>query len=94
LSLAGANLRDYAILQVFLQTGMRVSELCARTREDVVLERRVLRIASGKRSNQPRQALPLLVPHVTAQITNGPTPNSGAINHTRHQARVSSSIRP
>src|SRR5215471_14461427 len=27
LSLAGANLRDYAILQVFLQTGIRVSEL-------------------------------------------------------------------
>jgi integrase/recombinase XerD len=27
LSLAGANTRDYAILQVFLQTGIRVSEL-------------------------------------------------------------------
>ena len=27
LSLAGANARDYAILQVFLQTGIRVSEL-------------------------------------------------------------------
>ena len=27
LSLAGANPRDYAILQVFLQTGIRVSEL-------------------------------------------------------------------
>ncbi len=32
LSLAGANPRDYAILQVFLQTGIRVSELCALTR--------------------------------------------------------------
>src|ERR671923_381826 len=31
LSLAGANPRDYAILQVFLQTGIRVSELCALT---------------------------------------------------------------
>src|SRR5207245_4001473 len=28
LSLAGANPRDFAILQVFLQTGVRVSELC------------------------------------------------------------------
>ncbi len=48
LSLAGANPRDYAILQVFLQTGIRVSELCALTREDVDFERRLLRIASGK----------------------------------------------
>ena len=48
LSLAGANHRDYAILQVFLQTGIRVSELCALTREDIDFERRLLRITSGK----------------------------------------------
>src|SRR6516165_7532684 len=35
LSLAGANPRDYAILQVFLQTGIRVSELANLTREDI-----------------------------------------------------------
>ena len=35
LSLAGANPRDYAILQVFLQTGIRVSELAYLTIEDV-----------------------------------------------------------
>src|SRR6266702_4249815 len=35
LSLAGANPRDYAILQVFLQTGIRVSELANLTIEDV-----------------------------------------------------------
>src|SRR2546425_1584270 len=35
LSLAGANARDYAILQVFLQTGIRVSELANLTREDI-----------------------------------------------------------
>ena len=29
LSLAGANPRDYAVLQVFLQTGIRVSELAS-----------------------------------------------------------------
>jgi integrase/recombinase XerC len=35
LSLAGANPRDYAILQVFLQTGIRVSELAHLSIEDV-----------------------------------------------------------
>jgi integrase/recombinase XerC len=35
LSLAGANPRDYAVLQVFLQTGIRVSELANLTREDI-----------------------------------------------------------
>jgi site-specific recombinase XerD len=35
LSLAGANPRDYAILQVFLQTGIRVSELAHLTIEDI-----------------------------------------------------------
>jgi site-specific recombinase XerD len=35
LSLAGANPRDYAILQVFLQTGIRVSELASLTVEDI-----------------------------------------------------------
>jgi integrase/recombinase XerC len=35
LSLAGANPRDYAILQVFLQTGIRVSELANLTQDDI-----------------------------------------------------------
>jgi site-specific recombinase XerD len=35
LSLAGANPRDYAVLQVFLQTGIRVSELANLTTEDI-----------------------------------------------------------
>jgi integrase/recombinase XerC len=35
LSLAGANPRDYAILQVFLQTGIRVSELASLKIEDI-----------------------------------------------------------
>jgi len=37
LSLAGGNPRDYAILQVFLQTGIRVSELANLTLADVDL---------------------------------------------------------
>jgi integrase/recombinase XerC len=35
LSLAGAHPRDYAILQTFLQTGIRVSELASLTMSDV-----------------------------------------------------------
>src|SRR6266700_5238936 len=37
LSLAGGNPRDYCILQVFLQTGIRVSELASLTIADVDL---------------------------------------------------------
>src|SRR5215211_389168 len=35
LSLAGAHPRDYAVLQVFLQTGIRVSELASLRMEDI-----------------------------------------------------------
>jgi site-specific recombinase XerD len=38
LSLAAGNPRDYCILTVFLQTGVRVSELCALRIEDVDLK--------------------------------------------------------
>ncbi len=48
LSLAGANIRDYAILQVFLQTGIRVSELCQLKVQDVDLQNKVLRVRLGK----------------------------------------------
>jgi site-specific recombinase XerD len=48
LALAGASPRDYAILQVFLQTGIRVSELCALTRDDVDLDAHILRVRVGK----------------------------------------------
>jgi site-specific recombinase XerD len=48
LSLAGANPRDYAILQVFLQTGIRVSELCALTRADIDFAARRVQISNGK----------------------------------------------
>jgi integrase/recombinase XerC len=48
LSLAGSNARDYAILQVFLQTGVRVSELVALTLDDVDLSGRTLHVRAGK----------------------------------------------
>jgi integrase/recombinase XerC len=48
LSLAGSNPRDYAILQIFLQTGVRVSELCALTLADVDVRGRAIRVRDGK----------------------------------------------
>jgi site-specific recombinase XerD len=48
LSLAGSTPRDYAILQVFLQTGIRVSELCSLTLSDVDLADHTLTIRQGK----------------------------------------------
>lgn len=47
LSEAGANPRDYAILQVFLQTGIRVSELCDLRIGDVELTNRMITV-TGK----------------------------------------------
>ncbi len=44
LAQAGANPRDFAMLQVFLQTGVRVSELCDLRLDDVDLEARSLRV--------------------------------------------------
>ena len=42
------NLRDLAILQTFLQTGIRVGELCNLTLEDIDLEARELIVRQGK----------------------------------------------
>lgn len=49
LSLAGANPRDYAILQVFLQTGVRVSELAHLKIEDMDLLKPCIKV-TGKGS--------------------------------------------
>jgi site-specific recombinase XerD len=46
--LVGSNPRDYAILQVFLQTGIWVSELCSLTLSDVDLADRTLTIVRVK----------------------------------------------
>ena len=48
LQLAGGNVRDFAILQVFLQTGIRVSELCALQMEDIDLQAGILKVTTGK----------------------------------------------
>jgi len=44
LGLAGASPRDYALLQVFLQTGIRVSELCDLQLADVDFEARSIKV--------------------------------------------------
>ncbi len=48
LAAAGGNPRDFAILQVFLQTGIRISELCALTLEDIDLAHHLLLVRAGK----------------------------------------------
>lgn len=48
LSYAGGSARDYAILQVFLQTGLRVSELVSLRIDDIDLVNHVLRVRLGK----------------------------------------------
>jgi site-specific recombinase XerD len=48
LSLAAGSPRDYCILTVFLQTGLRVSELCALRLDDVDLKGKQLTVRSGK----------------------------------------------
>jgi site-specific recombinase XerD len=47
LALSGSSPRDYAIVQVFLQTGVRVSELCNLRLDDIDLEHGLLRV-NGK----------------------------------------------
>ncbi len=51
LSTAGSNPRDFAILQLFLQTGIRVSELVHLTLVDVDLSNKVIKV-SGKGSKE------------------------------------------
>lgn len=57
LALAGGQPRDYAIFQVFLQTGVRVSELCALTLDDIDLPGGLLRVRAGK--GQASRDIPL-----------------------------------
>ena len=56
LSLAGGNPRDYAILQVFLQTGIRVSELANLAMEDVDFIKPAIRVR-GKGNTEREIAL-------------------------------------
>ena len=51
LSTAGSHPRDFAILQLFLQTGIRVSELVHLTMQDVDLSNKVIKV-SGKGSKE------------------------------------------
>ena len=51
LTLAAGNPRDYCILTVFLQTGIRVSELCNLRIDDIDLKAKQLTVRSGKGMN-------------------------------------------
>jgi site-specific recombinase XerD len=48
LAQAGAHLRDYAMLQTFLQTGLRVSELCNLELQDIDVAEKLLHVRAGK----------------------------------------------
>lgn len=52
LSCAGSHPRDFAILQLFLQTGIRVGELVQLMLSDIDLQEGVLKISSGKGKKQ------------------------------------------
>ena len=56
LSAAGSSARDYAILQLFLQTGIRVSELAGVKLRDIDLEHKNLKV-TGKGNKE--RAIPL-----------------------------------
>lgn len=51
LTLAAGSPRDYCILTVFLQTGIRVSELCNLRIDDIDLKAKQLSVRSGKGMN-------------------------------------------
>jgi integrase/recombinase XerC len=48
LAVSAGSPRDYAVFQVFLQTGVRVSELCALRLDDLDFAARLLLVRSGK----------------------------------------------
>lgn len=48
LASAGSNHRDFAVLTVLLQCGLRVSELCALTLDDIDLQAGTLTVRDGK----------------------------------------------
>ena len=48
LAAAGGHPRDFALLTLFLQTGIRISELCALELEDIDTKGRTLRVREGK----------------------------------------------
>lgn len=57
LSAAGGHPRDFCILQLFLQTGLRVSELCGLEVDDVDIAGKLLRVRHGK--GQQARDIPL-----------------------------------
>ena len=91
LSAAGGNPRDFCILQLFLQTGLRVSELCALDVDDVDLPGKLLRVRHGK--GQQARDIPLEKKAIRALKTwldlRGFVPTTAALFTNRYDQRLS-----
>lgn len=80
------NPRDLAILQTFLQTGIRVGELCHLTLEDIDLQAKELIIRQGKGATD--RSIPLTekaVEALKAYLDIRPQTDTGAVFLSKHQ---------
>lgn len=91
LSAAGGHPRDFCILQLFLQTGLRVSELCALDVDDVDLTGKLLHVLHGK--GQQARDIPLEKKAIRALKTwldlRGFLPLTPALFTNRYDQRLS-----
>jgi integrase/recombinase XerC len=91
LSAAGGSPRDFCILQLLLQTGVRVGELCALDVEDVDLTGKLLRVRSGK--GQQARDIPLEKKAIRALKSwlqlRGVAPLTAALFTNRYGQRLS-----
>ena len=80
LSLAGSNPRDFAIFQVFLQTGVRVSELAALRVDDIDFASRVLRVRVGKgMAGREIELEPKVIKAIKNYLTSRPNISDGRL---------------
>jgi site-specific recombinase XerD len=89
LSLAGSNVRDYALFQVLLQTGIRLGELVALNVEDIDLRGEFLYVREGKGKQGRRIALEWKVLKALKNyLAVRPRVNTVAFFLNRHQERL------
>jgi integrase/recombinase XerC len=91
LSAAGGNPRDFCILQLFLQTGVRVSELVSLDIDDADLPGKLLRVRAGK--GQQARDIPLEKKAIRALKSwldlRGYVATTGALFPNRYGQRLS-----